>query len=106
MESVEFNRRTKTIYDQIFDAFDDIDPDIAEVDESADNVKISFANGTIFVINRQRPTSQIWVATKKSGYHFNFDAEKDSWVCDKTGADLFQLLSSEISEQMNQPFQF
>jgi len=106
LESNEFNQKTKLVYDQIFEGFDDLDPDIAEAEESTDNVRITFANGTVFVINRQRPTSQIWLATKRSGYHFNHQAETNQWVCDKSGSELFALLSQEISEQIGQPFSF
>lgn len=106
MEPSEFTKKTKLVYDQIFDGFDDIDPDIAEAEDSADNVRITFANGTVFVINRQRPTSQIWLATKRSGYHFNYTQENNTWVCDKSGAELFELLGKEISEQIKQPFSF
>lgn len=104
MKDSEFVQRTQKLYDRVFDAFDDIDPDVAEADETSDNVKITFANGTVFVLNRQRPLHQVWLATKKNGYHFNLDEAQDVWICDKTGKELMSLLSEEISAQLGQPF--
>ena len=107
MEPSQFNAKTKAVYDRIFDAFEEIDPDLAEADETSDNVKITFASGTVFVINRQRPLSQLWLATKKQGLHFNYDADQDQWVEDKhDGEEFFSLLAREISEQLGQSFRF
>ncbi|MDT8445526.1 MAG: iron donor protein CyaY [bacterium] len=104
MKDSEFVQRTQKIYDRVFDAFDEIDPDLAEADESSDNVRITFANGVVFVLNRQRPLHQVWLATKKNGYHFNLDEGQDAWICDKTGKELFSLLAEEISGQLGKPF--
>ncbi len=106
METTQFYPMTEAIYDQIWQGFEDIDPDLAEADRSADNLRITFANKTVFVINRQGATSQIWLATKRSGYHFNYDEAKAQWVCDKTGTEFFELLGREITKEINQPFSF
>lgn len=106
METSRFYQLTEAVYDRIWHGFDEIDPDLAEADRATDNLRITFANKTVFVINRQGATSQIWLATKRSGYHFNFDESKAQWVCDKTGAEFFGLLGQEIAKELKQPFSF
>lgn len=105
MDKKDFLAITEKIYHRIFDAFDEIDPDLAEADLHSDNVMIEFANGVTFVINRQVPTSQIWLATKGHGYHFDYLEEKGHWICDKTGREFFELLGEEVAAQIGQPFQ-
>jgi len=106
MDRKEFINKTEEIYQRIFDAFEEIDPDIVEAEIQLDNITISFENGTRFVLNRQAATSQIWLATKKTGYHFDFDPKKNAWICDKSGDELFEILSQSISELISQPFHF
>jgi len=105
MEPKEFIELTKTVYNRIFDAFDSIDPDEAEADQNLDNVSISFANGTTFVINRQSAVQQIWLATNRVGLHFSYQEGSQSWTCDKTGQEFFKLLSESVSQQMQQTIQ-
>ena len=106
LEPADFVRLTKEVYDRIFDAFEDYDPDLVEAFESSDNVRITFSSGTVFVINRQRPLSQLWLATKKQGLHFNYDPDQDLWVADKTGEEFFKVLAREITQTLGQPFNF
>ena len=98
MDRKEFINKTEEIYQRIFDAFEEIDPDIVEAEIQLDNITISFENGTRFVLNRQAATSQIWLATKKKGYHFDFDPDKNAWISDRDGGELFEILSQSISE--------
>jgi len=106
VEQSQYNRLAKEVYDRVFAAFDDIDPDVAEADQALDNIKILFANGTQFILNRQSAVQQIWLATKKRGYHFNFDEKTSQWICDHTGSEFFALLTEEIRGQMGGEIQF
>ncbi|MDP1520332.1 iron donor protein CyaY [Porticoccus litoralis] len=55
------------------------------------------ADDSKVIISRQPAMSQIWVAAKSGGYHFNFDGV--SWQCSTTGETLPELLSRVCSEQ-------
>ncbi|MDH5560952.1 MAG: iron donor protein CyaY [Deltaproteobacteria bacterium] len=105
MTQDEFQKVTQSLFNLIFKSFDEIDPDEAEADLSSDNIKIQFANKTQFVINRQMATSQIWLATRSKGYHFNYIAKDENWICDKTGSEFFSLLEKEIAAELGNPFQ-
>ena len=104
MENTKFKELTSEIYEMIFDSFEEFDPDEVEADLYLDNVTITFANGTRFVVNRQVPVSQLWLATKRNGYHFNYQEESGSWVCDKTAKDFWSIFSQEVSEVLGREF--
>ena len=106
MENSQFQQLSKSVYDRVFQVLDALDPDEVEADASADNIKITFANRVQFVLNRQTAVFQIWLATKARGYHFNYDEQKNAWICDHTGEELFSLLSKEVSEQAKKSIQF
>ena len=106
MDANLFNQETKKVYDQVFNIIDQFDPDEIEADQAQDNIKILFANGVQFILNKQAAVSQLWLATKKRGYHFNFDDSRSSWICDHTGQEFFALLSDEVSEQAKKSIQF
>lgn len=106
MEGKKFTTECKKVYQRVFDAFEEIDPDIAEAEIQLDNISITFEDGTCFVLNRQAAKSQIWLATKRRGYHFNFDPEKKVWICDKEGRELFEVLSQSINEKISQKISF
>jgi len=64
-------------------------------------------NGTKVILSRQAATSEIWVAARSGGFHFQFkkspseDVEENNdgdWVC-ATGEHLAELLTRVIHEQ-------
>lgn len=105
LSEAEFKKVTKEIYELIFDSFEDYDPDIVEADFHMDNVSITFADGTKFIVNRQTPIQQLWLAVKGKGYHFNLEPETQRWVCDKTGACFAEVFSKHVSEKLGAPYE-
>ena len=69
MNPEDFNRLTKHIYNKVFKSFEKYDPNIVEADYNLDSISICFSDGTRFVVNRQPPVQQLWLATKDKGYH-------------------------------------
>lgn len=105
MEQKEYLALTKELYDRVFSAFEDEDPDEIEADYNLDSISILFSNGKKFIINRQPPVQQIWLAAGLKGYHFNYESDKTQWICDKTGEEFYQILSSGISEIVKRTIQ-
>ena len=106
LEEKDFKAKCDKVYNAIMDAFEEVDPDEAEAFFHLDNITITFKNGTRFIVNRQTPVRQIWLATKKQGLHFVFDDASKTWISDKTSKEFFQTLSEEISSEMGQNFNF
>lgn len=100
MEHSLFLQRADAIIRHLEDWLEDFDPD--EVDfETADGViKIQFAGGPTFVLNRQTATDQIWYAAGVRAWHYDLDEPSGEWRSDKDGHELFQMISKTISDQL------
>jgi CyaY protein len=48
---------------------------------------------------KQAPLTQIWVAARSGGYHFDYDAAEECWRLQGNGEELFSCLSRYCSEQ-------
>ena len=100
MNESEFNDLVDDIFVEIEDAIEDAcDATNADIDyeTSAGILSLSFENGTQIILNRQTPLKQIWVAAKQGGFHFDFNAETNDWLCD--GKELFAALSDYCTDQ-------
>ncbi len=100
MEHSLFLQRADTIIRQVEDWLEDFDPD--EVDfETADGViKIQFAAGPTFVLNRQTATDQIWYAAGVRAWHYDLEEASGEWRSDKDGHELFGMISQTVSDQL------
>ncbi len=58
---------------------------------------LTFENGSKIIINKQEPLHQVWLATKGGGYHFDY--QNGRWICNRSGAEFWQLLSEACSAQ-------
>ena len=104
MDEKTFHQLTKKLYERVMRSFEDFDPDEAEADFHLDNVAVTLLNKTKFVVNRQPPVRQIWLATKRQGLHFNYDAGRDQWICDKSGREFYEVFDENVSEVIGRPF--
>lgn len=94
MDASEYERRTEQAFERIYDLFEDIDVEDADLESSAGVLRVEFRGGGKVVVNTQRPTQQIWVAGGSRGWHFRFDAASDTWVDDRDGTDeLFAVIA-------------
>jgi len=103
MNESEFNDMVDDIFVEIEDAIEDVcDETGADIDyeTTAGILNLTFANGSQIIINRQAPLKQIWVASRQGGFHFDFDASSEQWLCD--GKQLFTALSEYCSDQADQ----
>ena len=105
LEKEAFNQLTALVYSQIFESFESFDPDLVEADYSLDNITITFHDKTRFIVNRQIPVKQIWLATKKRGYHFNYDEKQKKWFCDRNSGEFSEVFSKNVREIINQNYQ-
>lgn len=100
MERSKFLRLADEAITRVEDWLEEFDPD--EVDfSSADGViKIQFANGPTFVLNRQTAADQMWYASGVRAWHYLWDEERRSWLCDKDGHELFERIGHTVSDQL------
>ncbi|WP_411751831.1 iron donor protein CyaY [Serratia sp. (in: enterobacteria)] len=105
MNDSEFHQLADQLILNIEQTLDDFDGD-ADIDYETNGgvMTLSFENGSKIVINRQEPLHQVWLATKAGGYHFNYRDE--SWQCDRSGREFYELLSEAASTQSGETVSF
>ncbi len=106
MNEQEFKIETQKLYSKVMAAFEDIDPDLAEADFHLDNIAITFPGNIKFIVNRQPPVHQIWLATKDRGLHFNFDASRQAWICDHSGEEFYETFNNAVMKIIKKPLNF
>ncbi len=99
MNESEFNQLAEQTMIAIEEAIDRSGADI-DYDTVSEILNLEFDNGSQIIINKQTPLSQIWVAARSGGYHFDYDADKQGWYLDSDpNQELFACLSRYCSEQ-------
>lgn len=100
MERSTFLRLADDAIQRVENWLEDFDPD--EVDfTAADGVlKIEFAGGPTFVINRQTATDQMWYAAGVRAWHYDRDEASGEWRCDKDGHELFARIGETVSSKL------
>ncbi|MFV2031834.1 MAG: iron donor protein CyaY [Gammaproteobacteria bacterium] len=105
MNESQFNDLAEQALLAIEEAIDASDVDI-DYDNAGNILTLEFDNGSQIIINRQTPLSQIWVAARSGGYHFDYDEENRVWCLDgDPERELISQLSRYCSEQAGEPVQ-
>ena len=103
MNESEFNDVVDDLLVEIEDAIEEVcDETGVDIDYETTSgiLTLEFTNGSQIIINRHAPLSQIWVASKSGGFHFDFDSDKKQWIC--SSVELYAALSEYCSEQAGQ----
>ena len=53
-----------------------------------------------FVISPNTPIREIWVSALSTSFKLGWSAEKNAFVLEKTGEDLFEVMNRVISQQL------
>jgi len=100
MDESRFRAIADTLLQDIVDAVDDAVGDLIDVDLQGGVVTIDMGEGHQYVVNKQTPMRQIWLASPVSGaWHFAFDEASGSWRSTRdASAELRALLAAEIGQ--------
>jgi len=82
----------------IEEAIDECGVDI-DYDNAGGILTLEFDNGSQIIVNKQTPLTQLWVAARSGGYHFDYDAQGGCWRLRGGGEELFRCLSRCCGEQ-------
>ena len=76
------------------------DPD--EVDYATPDgvVKLEFADGVTYVLNRQAGAHQMWYAAGARAWHYNWHPEDETWRDDRDGHELFANVARTVGEKL------
>lgn len=105
MTESEFNDLVDATLEQIEEVLDDAETDI-DVQLGGGILTIICENQSQLIFTRQAPVKQLWLATKSGGYHFNYSAEKASWMLDSTGERLDHFLKQAYTAQAGETLDF
>ena len=67
-------------------------------------LELQFPDGSRIVVNTQPPLHELWLASRKGGYHFRHVGGR--WVDTRDGAAFHDVLSREASAQAGAPLRF
>lgn len=99
MNESEFNDLAELTMIAIEEAVESSDAEI-DYDTISDILTLEFENGSQVIINKQTPATQLWVAARSGGFHFDYDESSRTWKLDSDSSqELFACLSQYCSEQ-------
>ena len=98
MNESDFNQLAEDTMTEIEEAIDDCGVDI-DYDSAGGILTLEFSNGSQIIINKQMPLSQLWVAARSGGFHFDYDDDTQCWRLQGSDEELFASLSRYCSEQ-------
>jgi len=105
MNESQFNQLAEDTMIAIEEAVEASGADI-DYDNVADILTLEFSNGSRIIINKQTPLSQIWVAAKSGGFHFDYDETSELWCLNgDIQKDLFSQLSLYCTQQAGEDIQ-
>ncbi|WP_445395201.1 iron donor protein CyaY [Zobellella sp. An-6] len=96
MKDSEFHALADAIYRHIEECIDQSGEDI-ECETVGGVMTLTFENGVKFVINRQEPLHQIWLATRENGHHFAY--RDGQWIDNRQGHELLGWVSLQARRQ-------
>jgi len=86
-------------YARIDRAFEDVDPDLAEVSIAQGTLTILFHEKLRFMLTPQPSPRQLWAAFRDRAWHFDWEAASGRWLDDRgQGVDLIVLVEQTTRE--------
>jgi iron donor protein CyaY len=86
-------------YARVDRAFEDVDPDLAEVTISQGALTVQFSGKLRLMLTPQPSPRQLWVAYSVQAWHFDWDAARGVWTDDRgLGIELMALIEQTTRE--------
>lgn len=105
MERQAFLKLADDCLERIATWLESFDPDEVDFATTDGVVTIEFADEVRYILNRQTAADQMWFAAGASAWHYDWDAERKSWLADKDGHDLYAKISEVVSEKIGREVQ-
>ncbi len=106
MNESEFNNIAEQTIEALQNAIDNCGADI-DYDETGGVLTLEFADGSKIIFSKQSAMNQLWMAAKSGGFHFDYDPEKQQWICDSGNyEEMYAMLSRLATEQAGEDVLF
>lgn len=96
----EYEERAFPELSALVRALDALDDDGFEAELASDILTIEFSDGTRYVVNSHRAARQIWMAAERSAWHFDWQSDRNAWIAQKSGDELWTALSRALSNKL------
>ena len=73
-----------------------------EVEDQAGALHVSFDDGGRFVISPNAPVRQIWISALSTSFKLGWNEARNAFVQEKTGEDLYAIMSRVVSQQLGE----
>ena len=97
----DYRKKIQDLFNAIEHSFEQIDPDVAECEQSQGALTITLADKSKCILSAQPSVRQLWLALASKGraYHFNFNETSGQWIDDKSQEiELVSFLKSFLKE--------
>lgn len=95
MATNDYYERIEITFERVENALEAL-PDDLDIRGAEGVINVTFENGVVFVLSRQPPTEQLWLATPGGGFHYEW--REGSWIDTKTGESFEIVLERELAE--------
>jgi CyaY protein len=106
MDEHEFQKRCDAAFESLLRRLQDAgDVHGFEVEGGSGKLEILFEDedGTRFVISPNTPVRQIWISALTTSFKLSWSDAAQSFVLEKTGETLMQLMGRILTEQLGNP---
>jgi iron donor protein CyaY len=106
MDEKEFQKRCDAAFETLRRRLQEVGDERGfEVEGGSGKLEIQFedADETRFVISPQTPVRQIWISALTTSFKLSWSDAVGSFVLEKTGETLMQLMGRILSEQLGSP---
>jgi CyaY protein len=83
IEEKLYRKLVDETYARIDKAFENVDPDLAEVTISQGALTVLYNERVKLIVTPQPPVRQIWVAFRDRAWHLDWDAARRAWMDDR-----------------------
>ncbi|MEX1023675.1 MAG: iron donor protein CyaY [Planctomycetota bacterium] len=100
MDVKTFERRADRTLERVATWLESFDPDELDFATSDGVVTLEFSDGTRYVINRQRGSTQMWYAAGVRAWHYDWDDEAEAWQDDRDGHELLENVAKTVGAKL------
>jgi len=106
MDEHEFQKRCDAAFESLLHRLQEVGDERGfEVEGGSGKLEIQFEDSdqTRFVISPNTPVRQIWISALTTSFKLSWSDTSATFVLDKTGETLMQLMGRILSEQLGSP---
>lgn len=105
MSDNNFSRQVGGVLDALVDGIEQLTEDAdldVEVTRSGNVIELEFADRSQMVVNSHEAAGEVWVASRRGGFHFR-PAGGGSWLDTRSSRELLDVLADEMSFHAGEP---